>query len=117
MPSQWEPEALVFTDFGQLARISSVADAAPHMHSSVFVADCTWELFVLVCKDARGRRQDIRTALIVAEVSVPHSVLFTSPMPSIARGTTAVAETPFQATGARRCPPFPPSIGVAIPLA
>jgi hypothetical protein len=35
---------------------------------SVYVIDCVWELFVLVGKEARGKRRDIKLALSVATV-------------------------------------------------
>ncbi|KAI0320894.1 hypothetical protein OF83DRAFT_1168897 [Amylostereum chailletii] len=47
-----------------LTRVTSIS--ATRLQSSVFVIDCTWELFVLVGKDARGQRQDIRIALAAA---------------------------------------------------
>lgn len=39
-------------------------------HASVYILDCIWELFVLVGGDARGKRDDIRLALSVADVSI-----------------------------------------------
>ncbi|KAH6913911.1 hypothetical protein BKA70DRAFT_1096251 [Coprinopsis sp. MPI-PUGE-AT-0042] len=38
----------------------------PNPRQSVYVANCIWELFVLVGPDARGSRRDIRLALDVA---------------------------------------------------
>jgi len=36
--------------------------------TSVYIVDCVWELFVLVGKDARGKRLDIQLAVSVATV-------------------------------------------------
>lgn len=35
---------------------------------AVFVADCIWEVFVVVSAEARGRREDIQLAISLAEV-------------------------------------------------
>ena len=37
-------------------------------HSSVYILDCVWELYVMVGSDARGHRQDIRLGVKVALV-------------------------------------------------
>lgn len=37
-------------------------------HNQVYLIDCSWEFFVLVGKDARAKRRDIRTALAAAMV-------------------------------------------------
>ncbi|KAH9945670.1 hypothetical protein B0H21DRAFT_860691 [Amylocystis lapponica] len=36
------------------------------IHDFVYIADCVWEFFVIVCSEARGKRQDIRLALSTA---------------------------------------------------
>jgi hypothetical protein len=38
------------------------------LFTSVFIIDCIWELFVLVSRDARGKRRDIRLAVSIAMV-------------------------------------------------
>lgn len=37
-------------------------------HTSVYIIDCVWEVYVMVGIDARGHRQDIGLALRVALV-------------------------------------------------
>lgn len=39
-----------------------------HLPTAVFILDCVWELFVLVGREARGKRRDIRLAVSVAMV-------------------------------------------------
>ena len=40
------------------------------VHDSVYLVDCSWELYVLVGKNARGKRLDIRIAIAAAEVDL-----------------------------------------------
>jgi hypothetical protein len=42
----------------------------PDVHGSVYLVDCLWELYVLVGKNARGKRLDIRVAIKAAEVGL-----------------------------------------------
>jgi hypothetical protein len=39
------------------------------LHSTVYIVDCVWELFVLVGKEARAKAFDIRVAVSVTQVN------------------------------------------------
>ncbi|KAF7967474.1 hypothetical protein HWV62_34123 [Athelia sp. TMB] len=41
--------------------------ASERLHTSVYILDCVWEYFVLVGKDARGKRDDISLAITIAQ--------------------------------------------------
>ncbi|TFK44823.1 hypothetical protein BDQ12DRAFT_673637 [Crucibulum laeve] len=62
-PKVWKVDATLNTQ--AMVPVNSLSsETAPAF--SVFVLDCIWELFVVVGKEARGRRQDIRLALSIA---------------------------------------------------
>jgi hypothetical protein len=51
----------------QFVPVKVIADELS-AHDAVYIVDCTWELFILVERDARGKRADIRLALTAAQV-------------------------------------------------
>ncbi|KIY67156.1 hypothetical protein CYLTODRAFT_422772 [Cylindrobasidium torrendii FP15055 ss-10] len=59
-PAIWEVDA---------SKLTHVPSWTVHVnvHSSVFIADCIWEIYVVVGKDARGKRTVIQSALKAAE--------------------------------------------------
>ncbi|KAI0253990.1 hypothetical protein BJV78DRAFT_100670 [Lactifluus subvellereus] len=62
LPRIWRVDALCPPHITAVPALST----QPDVHSSVYLVDCVWELFVLVGTKARGSRRDIRLALSAA---------------------------------------------------
>jgi hypothetical protein len=71
----------------------------------VYVVDCVWEFFVLVAKDARGKRPEIQLAISIATVCQPsHPSSVVTSNVSCQRLSTHVAESR----------PYPPTVHVLV---
>ncbi|KAL4253516.1 hypothetical protein ABKN59_002115 [Abortiporus biennis] len=61
-PKIWKVESQTSSVLQSVQGISAVDS----LHTSVYVVDCVWEYFVIVGRDARGKRLEIRLGLSVA---------------------------------------------------
>jgi len=103
-PQLWKISASLGNQFTHIS-----SNSIPSLEDNVFVLDAVWEVFVLVGAEARGRREDIHLALLIAKALVSsvgllrpfippiHTLVFPSQVPQDLR--LAVRGLSFEVRG------------------